>query len=214
MTLRCKLFSYRASPSYFDQLPQDVNANTGGVLYEKSCSCNKKIDWSRTDECVDGMPVLFPSGFISIDYDRIKKCDSNPLADREGRDTRNIEGSDDLTEDDFKVFQDFLEIEPHERPKRSLNPISKENATRYCAERLTETPVGKLCAKIGTNVQALVNICSSDIEVSFSKFIKIHQNQPNKLNFLGFHRMLLKLRAVTNPNMSLKQLAPFKSFCF
>ena len=78
---------------------------------------------------------------------------------------RDIDGSDDLTEDDFELFKKTVDTKPRERPKRSITPISKENATRYCAERLAETPVGKLCAKLGTNVQALVNVCSSDIEV-------------------------------------------------
>ena len=34
--------------------------------------------------------------------------------------------------------------------------------------------MGKLCAKMGTNVQALVNICATDIEVSVGKAKMVH----------------------------------------
>lgn len=86
-------------------------------------------------------------------------CDISP-------EKRDLEWSDDLTEEDYELFMKPLDPEAHKRQKRSIDVISKENATRYCAERLTETPVGKMCAKLGTNVQALVNVCASDIEVS------------------------------------------------
>ena len=89
-------------------------------------------------------------------------CDNNPKKDRKKRD---IEGSDELTHDDFEVLMTPLKSNEHHREKRSV--VSKDNATRYCAERLLETRVGKLCAKLGTNVQALVNVCSADIEVTF-----------------------------------------------
>ena len=91
-------------------------------------------------------------------------CDNNikPKRDRKRRD---IEGSDELTYEDFEVLMTPVKSNEHHREKRSV--VSKENATRYCAERLLETRVGKLCAKLGTNVQALVNVCSADIEVTF-----------------------------------------------
>ena len=86
-------------------------------------------------------------------------CDRDPVK-------RYIEGRDDLTEEDFELFRKPLEREEHNRQKRSVDLISKGNATQYCEERLAETVVGKLCAKLGTNIQALVNVCSSDIVVS------------------------------------------------
>ncbi|XP_015775662.1 PREDICTED: von Willebrand factor D and EGF domain-containing protein-like [Acropora digitifera] len=88
-------------------------------------------------------------------------CDNNikPTGKRKRRD---IEGSDELTHEDFEVLMTPLKSNEHHREKRSV--VSKDNATRYCAERLLETRVGKLCAKLGTNVQALVNVCSADIE--------------------------------------------------
>ena len=86
-------------------------------------------------------------------------CDISPKK-------RDLQWSDDLTEEDYELFMEPLDPEVHKRQKRSINVISKENATRYCSERLAETPIGKMCAKLGTNVQALVNVCASDIEVS------------------------------------------------
>ena len=86
-------------------------------------------------------------------------CDISP-------EKRDLQWSDDLTEEDYELFMEPLDPEVHKRQKRSINVISEENATRYCSERLAETPIGKMCAKLGTNVQALVNVCASDIEVS------------------------------------------------
>ena len=94
-------------------------------------------------------------------YNRIKMCDNNPLKSREKRD---VEGSDELTHEDLAVLMTPFNSNEHHREKRSV--VSKDNATRYCAERLLETKVGKLCAALGTNVQALVNVCSADIQVS------------------------------------------------
>ena len=93
-------------------------------------------------------------------------CDNNPQQSRKKRD---VEGSDELTHEDLAVLMMPFKSNEHHREKRSV--VSKENATRYCAERLLETKVGKLCAKLGTNVQALVNVCSADIQVSFYRCI-------------------------------------------
>ena len=164
-------FPFRASPSYFDTLPADVNSDKDGVEYEQSCSCSETQNDKYTDDCVDGIPVVFARGFLNQGKkgQRIKKCHKN-IASRKKREIRDIvEGSDDLTDEDFRLFYNSLETDKHKRSKRSVNSISKENATRYCNEKLADTPVGKLCAKMGTNVQALVNVCSSDIEVSISK---------------------------------------------
>ena len=85
------------------------------------------------------------------------------LCDRQQRD---VHFSDDPTEEDIQRFKQIRSS--HRRSRRAVpNKISKENATRYCAEKISETKIGKLCAKIGVNVQTLVTVCSSDIEVSF-----------------------------------------------
>ena len=172
-------FTFRASPSYFDTLPADVNSDKYGVEYEQSCSCSKVQNDKHTDDCVDGIPVVFVQDFLNQGKkgQRIKKCHKN-IASRKKREIRDIvEGSDDLTDEDFRLFYNSLETHNHKRSKRLVNSISKENATRYCNEKLAETPVGKLCAKMGTNVQALVNVCSSDIEVSI---LKASQNEAER----------------------------------
>ena len=166
-------FTFRASPSYFDTrtLPADVNSDKDGVEYEQSCSCSETQNDKHTDDCVDGIPVVLAQGFLNQGTagQRIKKCHKN-IASRKKREISDIvEGSDDLTDEDFRLFYNSLETDKHKRSKRSVNSISKENATRYCNEKLADTPVGKLCAKMGTNVPALVNVCSSDIEVSILK---------------------------------------------
>ena len=170
-------FIFRASPSYFDTLPADVNLDKDGVEYEQSCSCSETQNGKHTDDCVDGIPVVLAQGFLNQGNNRIKKCHKN-IASRKKRDIRDIvAGSDDLTDEDFRLFYNSLETDKHKRSKRSVNSISKENATRYCNQKLADTPVGKLCAKMGTNVQALVNVCSSDIEVSI---LKAGQNEADR----------------------------------
>lgn len=85
------------------------------------------------------------------------------LCDRQKRD---VHYSDHLTEEDFQLLKQTPQPRPRFRRELPVTPVSKENATRYCAERIFETKIGKLCAKVGVNVQALVNTCSADVEVS------------------------------------------------
>ena len=180
-------FPFRASPSYFDTLPADVNSDKDGVEYEQSCSCSETQNDKHTDDCVDGIPVVLAQGFLNqgTEGQRIKKCHKN-IASRKKREIRDIvEGSDDLTDEDFRLFYNSLETHNHKRSKRLVNSISKENATRYCNEKLAETPVGKLCAKMGTNVQALVNVCSSDIEVSILKASRKEADLNSCHNFMS-----------------------------
>lgn len=155
-------FYYRKKPSYFDQPPPHTNINTGGLNYERSCPCDKTKDKGKNkNKCVDGIPVYVPTA-TNDKLNRIKMCDRNPQK-------RDVEGSDDLTDEDFALFRNPSDNKLVRRMKRSITPVSRDNATRYCTEKLAETQVGKLCAKLGANVQALVNVCSSDIEVSIWK---------------------------------------------
>lgn len=82
------------------------------------------------------------------------------------RDKRDIHYSDDITDEDLQTYKGTLHL--HTRFKRSvaIKPIPRENATRYCATRISDTELGKLCAKVGVNVQQLVDTCSADVEVS------------------------------------------------
>lgn len=81
------------------------------------------------------------------------------------RDKREAHFSDDPTEEDIQLFKQTPQLQPRFKRESQVGQISKENATRYCAERISETEIGDLCAKVGVNVQALVNTCSADIEV-------------------------------------------------
>ena len=199
-------FPFRASPSYFDTLPADVNSDKDemwrgarrgvrrGVEFEQSCSCSETQNDKHTDDCVDGIPVVLAQGFLNQGKagQRIKKCQKN-IASRKKREIRDIvEGSDDLTDEDFRLFYNSLEMDKHKRSKRSVNSISKENATRYCNEKLVDTPVGKLCAKMGTNVQALVNVCSSDIGVSILKASQKEEDRNSWQNIISLASLTRK----------------------
>ena len=81
------------------------------------------------------------------------------------RDKRDIHFSDEPTDEDFNLFKRALPS--RKRHKREARRISKENATYHCEERISKTRIGKLCEKIGINVQALVNACSFDVEVNY-----------------------------------------------
>ena len=175
------------------------------MVYEQSCSCSKEQNDKHTDDCVDGIPVVFAQGFFNQGKkgQTIKKCHKN-IASRKKREIRDIvEGSDDLTDEDFRLFYNSLETDKHKRSKRSVNSISKENATRYCNEKLADTPVGKLCAKMGTNVQALVNVCSSDIEVSILKASRKEADRNRCHNFISVASLDKKMHiTITRPRSS------------
>lgn len=91
------------------------------------------------------------------------------LCDRQKRD---VHYSDDLTDEEIQLFKRRASLHPRFRREVEHEGISKENATRHCAERLSETEIGKLCAKVGVNVQALVNSCSVDVQVSSKPSLK------------------------------------------
>lgn len=139
--------------SYFDTLPPDVGDKI--VKYSTACLCQKEKN-PATEQCKDAFTAAFPT---------VMKKNLSPmsLCDRQKRD---VHYSDDPTEEDFQLFKQTPQLRPRFRRALQVGQISKENATRYCAERISETEIGKLCAKVGVNVQALVNTCSSDVEVS------------------------------------------------
>ncbi len=82
------------------------------------------------------------------------------------RQIRDVHYLDDPTEEDFHLFKQTSKLNTRVRRDVPAGPVSKANATRFCAARISETKIGKLCAKVGVNVQALVNTCSADVEVS------------------------------------------------
>jgi len=78
------------------------------------------------------------------------------------REKRHVYSSDDPTEQDFQIFKEFTQLQP--RFRRAAQ-ISKKDATLHCAKRVSDTEIGRLCTKVGVDVQALVEACSVDVEV-------------------------------------------------
>ena len=135
--------------------------------YQVPCSCFRKAKNGRP-ECIEELPVHFPNvmdqtGTVVI----VTQEDDTNTSHRRKRD---VERSDDLTKEDFKLFRHSAWSRGSKRQKRASQAqakFTKQNATRYCLERISDSDVGKLCAKLGANVQALVNSCSIDLEVIF-----------------------------------------------
>ena len=85
------------------------------MVYEQSCACSEKQSEKHTDECVDGIPVVFSPGFFNQNYERTLKCYRN-IGSRKKREIRDIvQGSDDLTDEDFRLFHNFGEMDHHKR---------------------------------------------------------------------------------------------------
>ena len=147
---------HRLNPgqSYFDTLPPDLNKIT--VNYSTACQCNvNENEAGRV--CINAFSAAFPTAMKKKFFSPMLLCD---------RDKRDVHFSDDPTEEDFQIFKNFPQLQPRVRRAAQFDQISKQNATRYCAERISETKIGKLCAKVGVNVQALVDACSADLVVS------------------------------------------------
>ena len=114
------------------------------------------------DRCTNAFDVAFPT------VEALRKGFSPMfLCDQQKRD---VHLKDDLTDSDFQLFKEAQQLRPRYRREIAKEQISKENATYYCAERISKTEIGKLCAKVGVNVQALVNTCAVDVEVRKSFF--------------------------------------------
>lgn len=138
--------------SYFRVLPpllKDIFVN-----YAKACDCSRKK--TDNDKCQNAFDVAFPNVMLSN-----KKLSPMLVCTERGK--RDVYSSDDPTEEDFQIFKKFPELQP--RFKRAAK-ISKEDANRYCTERISDTKIGKICAKVGVNLQELVKTCALDLEVS------------------------------------------------
>ena len=151
------LYRLENGKSLFHILPPLVDEYK--VTYSQVCACLRDTENSPR-HCRDPLSLAYPTLF---------KRDKNmvPLSPAFLCDVqkRDLSFSDDPTDEDFNLFSQTPQLRL--RVKRdAVFEVSKENATRYCAERISETRIGKLCAKVGVNVQALVNICSVDIQVN------------------------------------------------
>lgn len=155
------VFRLNHTQSFFDVLPTPIN--DAGVRYDIPCSCDKK-DEDGNPECIEELPTHY---FNILDQQGRVVIPSG--SDGVGRKKRNVEYSDDLTDEDFELFQRLhFDSGVHNRLRRAapaISPFSKKNATHYCKKLIADTNIGKSCAKVGSNVQALVNSCSIDLEV-------------------------------------------------
>ena len=126
--------------------------------YSKACDCSTDTEEGDPAFCKDPLEIAFPK--------HGRKKFSRIVLNARGK--RDIHFSDEPTDKDLNLFQRTLPL--RKRHKRESRRISKANATYYCEERISKTKIGKLCAKIGINVQALVNVCSFDVEVKHLRF--------------------------------------------
>ncbi|KAL9972518.1 hypothetical protein ACROYT_G018840 [Oculina patagonica] len=139
-------------------MPDPINGIT--VRYKVPCSCTE-TDIYGNPKCTHKTPLDFPNYMDKVEGKSVKGTD--------GREKRDIHFSDDLTDDDFELFKRYVgSVDTHRFKREVLNrpTFTKENATLYCKERISNTDVGKLCAKLGANVQAMVNSCSIDLELT------------------------------------------------
>ena len=169
---------HRLNPgqSYFDTLPPDLGKIT--VNYSTACQCNvNENEAGRV--CINAFSAAFPTAMKKKNFSPMLLCD---------RDKRDVHFSDDPTEEDFQIFRETTpQSQPRFRRAVQAGHISKENATRYCEERISETEIGKLCDKIGVNVQGLVDTCSADVEVK-----KIINKLPEQLFNLWYQSGFLQ----------------------
>ena len=145
----------QASQSYFETL-DNVGDEEKRHEYTAECLC------PQGERCEKPENDYFKTLFTRT-WSPMFSCDQQK---------RDVHFSDDPTEEDIKVFKQTRLLR-HRSRRQVRNQISKENATRYCAERISETKIGKLCAKVGVDVQALVSVCSADIEVSYNPGFEI-----------------------------------------
>lgn len=128
------------------------------MQYSEACSCFRK-NAKNVPECENVFKVAFPT----LARKRLERISPRVLCDRQKRD---VSHSDDATEEDFQLFKEVRQLRPRFRREAQIGPLSRENASRYCAERISETKIGKLYAKLGVDVHSLVDTCSDDVVVS------------------------------------------------
>lgn len=148
------IYSFRVATgkNFFDHLPPNI-PDKKGAKYSSVCKCGKV-------PCDPNSLSFHVPSFL-----RDKKVPYN-LCDRYKQ--RSIHYSDELTDEDFEFFKKPLPPATQDRFKRALPApvIPKQNATRYCTDKIKNTKVGKLCSDIGIDIQGYVDSCSLDVSVS------------------------------------------------
>jgi len=157
-------YRHRLEPaqSYFNRLPYPTDDHA--VRYDVPCSCFRK-DKKGQPECLSEIPVHFPN-VMDKTGSVIIIAGGGATGNRK---KRELKDSDDLTEEEFEQFKHYVATGTSKRQKRAIPDklvFTKENATRYCVEKVSNSHIGKLCSKLGVNVQALVNSCSIDLELT------------------------------------------------
>ena len=149
--------------SYFHVSPPRIDDKA--ILYEKTCTCLKP---GEKDEC------KVPNQISAQLETTVTPLTNVNRTNRQGK--RDVSQSDELTDEDYEYFKEPGAFQSpsrvHLRTKRAAEvfPVSRENATRYCTEKLVESYIGKFCAKVGTDVHSFVNGCSADIMVNTKYF--------------------------------------------
>lgn len=175
------IFSLDASRSYFHVIPPRVDDRA--ILYEKTCYCESRDD-NVPKRCEDAPNELNLPG---ID----RNLATMKMLHVRQKERRDVSRSDALSEEDYEYFKepDSLKrsLHGHQRTRREAKPfpVSRENATKYCVEKLVESHVGKFCAKLGINVHSFVNVCSADIMVNMKGNYKTQGPQSQLKFFLN-----------------------------
>ena len=159
-TLFLSIYRLDAQNSYFRVSPPRVDDEA--ILYETTCSCISPNE-NKIKECEPPNRML-----------KALNTNMKPMPNIRRLKKRDVSQSDALTDEDYEYFKEPGAFQRpsrvHLRTKRAAEvfPVSRENATRYCTEKLVESYIGKFCAKVGTDVHSFVNACSVDIMVKFN----------------------------------------------
>ena len=154
--------------SYFNVFPPKVDDKN--ILFATTCSCNN----GKVERCGKLNQIL-----REMDARAGMETDTN-VARIPHKNKRNVRTSDDLEDDDHVFFSESpvpsASHHAHWRSKREA-PLSSENATKHCKEKLVESHVGKICTKLGLEMHALVESCALDLAVSILSYKKVGEEK-------------------------------------
>ena len=160
--------------SLFDILPPHINDTKAN--YALTCSCEDDNSAGDRDELCK-FNLKLPS-FLKANLTTFNLCDRKKK--------RDVQYSDDLTDNDYELFKKAHAPGFQGRLRRAVpNPVVPlENATRYCSEKIADAKVGRLCSKVGVDVSALVDSCALDISVSGLYIVRLMSGPEEKQSVL------------------------------